>query len=146
MRLKIIIIITILFNNTYAQKQNNKEKIGSVGGYEMGHIECVKQNNVYLISYENQNDVQVNDYVEFSIKSEDFEDVYNTIIKGFENRKKTEISIPTVSDYVELDYTKFLGKMSVRFTKSKKKGSLGISYSAWYSEREIKKLFGNKTS
>ncbi len=146
MKLKLLLLITFLLNNIYAQKQHGKEKIGSVGGYEMGHIECVKQNNIYLITYENQNDVQVNDYSDFSIKPEDFEKVNNTISEGFKDKSKKEINIPTVSDYVVLDYTKFLGKMSVRFTQSKKKGSLGVSFSAWYSEREIKKLFGNKTN
>lgn len=144
MKLKLYLLITLFLNNVYAQKQNDKEKIGSVGGYEMGHIKCVKQNNIFLITYENQNDVQVNDYADFSIKSENFDEVYNTILEGFKDKRKKEIHIPTVSDYVELDYTKFLGKMSVRFTQSKKKGSLGVSFSAWYSQKEIMKLFGKK--
>ncbi len=142
MKLQLLLLLTLLLNNIYAQKHHNKEKIGSVGGYEMGHIECVKQNNIFLITYENQNDVQVNDYADFSIKSENFDKVYNTILEGFKDKHKKEIHIPTVSDYVVLDYTKFLGKMSVRFTQSKKKGALGVSYSAWYSQKEIMKLFG----
>lgn len=144
MKLQLLILISLLLNNVCAQKQHDKEKIGSVGGYEMGHVDCVKQNNLYVITYENQNDVQVNDYDDFSIMAEDFEDVYNTLIIGFNDKHKKEIHIPTVSNYVELDYTKFFGKILVRFTQSKKKGSLGVSFSAWYTQKEIMKLFGKK--
>lgn len=140
----LFLLLVLFVNGTYAQNKHKKEKIGSVGGFEMGHIDCVKENSVYTISYENQNEVQVNDYDNFSIKPEDFQKVYNSIMTGFENKQKTEISIPTVQNYVELDYTKFLGKMKVRFTQSKKKGALGVSFSAWYSPKEIKKLFGKK--
>ena len=140
----LLLLIPMLLNNVYAQNEQVKEKIGSVGGYEMGHIDCIKQNNLYLISYENQNDVQVNDYDEFSIKLEDFEEVYNTLMAGFEDKHKKKINIPTIQNYVELDYSKFLGKISVRFTQSKKKGALGVSFSAWYSQKEIQKLFGKK--
>jgi len=146
MKLRILLpmLILLLINGVYAQKQKDKEKIGSVGGYQMGHVDCVKQNNLYLISYENQNDVQVNDYDEFSIKAEDFEEVYKTLISGFEDKHKNEIHIPTTLNYVDVEYTKLFGKMSVRFTQSKKKGALGVSFSAWYSQKEIKKLFGKK--
>lgn len=143
-RIILLLLTPLLINDTYGQNKHKKEKIGSVGGYEMGHIKCVKQNNQYLITYENQNNVQVNDYADFSIKSENFDDVYDTILDGFKDKHKKEIHIQTVSDYVELDYTKFLGKMSLRFTQSKKKGALGVSFSAWYSQKEIEKLFGNK--
>jgi len=143
-RTLLLLLIPFLMHDVYAQKKQNKEKIGSVGGYEMGHIECVKQNDLYLITYENQNDAQVNDYDDFSIKSENFDAVYETVLAGFENKHKEEIHIPTVSNYVELDYAKFLGKMSMRFTQSKKKGALGVSFSAWYSKKQIKKLFGNE--
>lgn len=144
MKLRILLpaLILLLINGMYAQNQKDKEKIGSVGGYQMGHVDCVKQNNVFIISYENQNDVQVNDYDDFSIQAEDFEEVYKTLITGFEEKQKTEIHIPTTLNYVEVEYTKLLGKMSVRFTQSKKKGALGVSFSAWYSQKEIKKLFG----
>lgn len=144
LRTLLLLLIPLLLNDVYAQNKYEKEKIGSIGGYEMGHIDCVKQNNQYLITYENQNNVQVNDYDDFSIKTESFDEVYNTIIAGFEDKQKKEIHIPTVLNYVELDYAKFLGKMSVRFTQSKKKGGLGVSFSAWYSQKEIKKLFGMK--
>ena len=142
-RTLLLLLIPLLINDVYAQKKQNKEEVGSVGSYEMGHIECVKQNDQYLITYENQNDVQVNDYADFSIKSENFDAVYDTVLAGFEDKYKKKIHIPTVSNYVELDYTKFLGKMSVRFTQSKKKGALGVSFSAWYSKKQLKKLFGN---
>lgn len=144
MKLRILLpaLILLLINGMYAQNQKDKEKIGSVGGYQMGHVDCVKQNNVFIISYENQNDVQVNDYDDFSIQAKDFEEVYKTLITGFEEKQKTEIHIPTTLNYVEVEYTKLLGKMSVRFTQSKKKGALGVSFSAWYSQKEIKKLFG----
>ena len=138
----LLLLIPILINNVYAQNEEVKEKIGSVGGYEMGHIDCVKHTNEYFITYENQNDVQVNDYDDFSIKAEDFEDVYETLMTGFMDKQKKEVHIPTVQNYVTLDYAKFLGKTSVRFTKSKKKGALGVSFSAWYSPKEINKLFG----
>ena len=144
LRILVPVLILLLINGVYAQKQNGKEKIGSVGGYDMGHVDCVKQDNLYLISYENQNDVQVNDYDDFSIKSEDFEEVYKTLITGFEEKQKTEIHIPTTLNYVEVEYTKLLGKMMVRFTQSNKKGALGVSFSAWYSQKEIKKLFGQQ--
>ncbi|MFD1294973.1 hypothetical protein ACFQ5N_14105 [Lutibacter holmesii] len=136
------LLIVVFLNNINAQNKSKKEKIGSVGGYEMGYIDCIKKGNSYTISYENQNEVQVNGYSDFSIKLEEFENVYNTIITGFEKKQKSEISIPTVLNYVELDYTKFLGKMRVRFVQSKKKGALGVSFSAWYSLKQIKKLFG----
>ena len=144
LQILLLLLVPMLINDVYAQNEHIKEKIGSVGGYQMGSIKCVEQNNVYLIKYENQNDVQVNDHDEFSIKSEDFEAVYNTIMAGFENKQKTEIHIPTVQNYVELDYSKLLGKMSVRFTQSKKKGALGVSFSAWYSQKQIMKLFGKQ--
>jgi hypothetical protein len=145
MKVNILLLLIVLFaNDVCAQNKQKKEKIGRVGGFEMGHVDCVKQNGVYTISYENQNDVQVNDYDKFSIKPEDFEDVYNTIMTGFENNQKTEITIPTLQNYVELDYTRFLGKMKVRFTQSKKKGALGVSFSTWYSQKDIQKLFGKK--
>lgn len=137
-------LLGIFVNGVNAQNKHDKEKIGSVGGFEMGQIDCVKQNGVYTISFENQNDVRVNNYDNFSIKQVYFEEVYNTIITGFQNKQKTKISIPTIQNYVELDYTKFLGKMKVRFTQSKKKGALGASFSAWYSLKEIKKIFGKK--
>jgi len=143
-RTLLLLLIPLLINDVYAQNKQNKEEVGSVGGYEMGHIECVKQNDQYLITYENQNNVQVNDYADFSIKSENFTDVYGIILAGFEDKHKKEIHIPTVSNHVEVDYTKFLGKMSMRFTQSKKKGALGVSFSAWYSKKQIKKLFGNE--
>ena len=54
-------MILFLINSVYAQKKKNKEKVGSVGGYQMGYVDCVKQNNLYLFSYESQNEVQVND-------------------------------------------------------------------------------------
>ena len=135
-------LILLLINGAYAQKQ--KDKIGSVGGYQMGYVDCVKQNNMYLFSYENQNDVHVNDYDDFSIKDEDFEWVYKTLIAGFEGKHKKEIHIPTTLNYVEVEYTKLFGKMLVRFTQSKKKDALGVSFSEWYSQKEIKKLFGKK--
>lgn len=143
-KLLLPMLVMLLINDVYAQNQHDKEKIGSAGGYEMGHIDCVKHNHLYVITYENQNDVQVNDYDNFSIKTEDFEGVYSTLLGGFEDKHKKEIHIPTASNYVELDYAKFLGKISVRFTQSKKKGSLGASFSAWYSQKEINKLFGKK--
>lgn len=135
-------LILLLINGVYAQKQ--KEKIGSVGGYQMGHVDCVKQNNLYIISYESQNDVQLNDEFDFSIKAEDFEEVYMTIVGGFEDKHKKEMHISTTLNYVEVEYLKLFGKMSMRFTQSKKKGALGVSFSAWYSQKEIKKLFGKK--
>jgi len=140
----LLLMLPLLISDIYAQRKHDREKIGSVGGYEMGHIDCVKKNNLYLITYENQNDVRVNSYDDFSIKGENFEEVYNTIIAGFEDKHKKEIHIPTLINYVELDYSKFLGRMSVRFTQSKNKGALGVSFSAWYSQKEIKKLFGKK--
>lgn len=143
-RTLLLLLIPFLINDIYAQNKPNKEKIGSVGGYQMGHVDCVMQNNLYVITYENQNDVRVNDYAHFSIKAEDFDDVYNTILEGFKTIPNDEIHIPTISGYVSLEYTKFLGKISMRFTQSKKKGALGISYSTWYSQKDMEKLFGKK--
>lgn len=146
MKLRILlpILVLILMSDTYAQKHKSKEKIGSVGAYQMGYAECIIQNNVYLFTYENQNEVQVNNYDEFSINLEDFEKVYEALMDGFKDKHKKKMHIPTTSKYVEMEYAKVFGIVQVRFTQSHKKGALGVSLSAYYSQKEIKKLFGKK--
>jgi len=108
----------------------------------MGHVKCEKENDLYKITFENQNEVQVNDYDDFSIKAKDFEEVFVSLMNGFEYKNKKEVLIPTETNYVKLDYTKFVGKMRVRITVLKKKNALGFSYWAWLTQKKAKKLFG----
>jgi len=66
--------------------------MGSVGGYQKRHADGVKQNNLYIITYENQNGAQVKDKDDFSIKAEVFQSIYKSLIAGLDDKHKKEIS------------------------------------------------------
>lgn len=138
-KILLLVLLAFLFSFSHAQ---NKVKIGKTGAYNMGLVVCVKENGVYQFTFENQNEVQVNDHDDFSINADYFDELFEILMAGFENKPKKDVPISSIKDYVCLDYVKFLGKVRVRFNSSKKKNALGVSYSAWLTQKDIQKLFG----
>lgn len=136
-------ILLFTFSISFAQQKKEFEKIGKIGAYGMGLVYCEKEINTYTFTYEDQNEMRVNDYVSFSFEGKDiFEQLYDTIMVNLEIIPKGDIYITSQENYVRIDFAKFLGIKSFRFKQSKKKNGLGFSFSTWMTKKETKKLFG----
>ncbi|PCE64079.1 hypothetical protein B7P33_12635 [Sediminicola luteus] len=145
MYLKPLLICTLLITS-FTQAQKKKSLVGRVGGYEMGMVECHKTPEGYTFTYENDNEIAVNDYASFSIPNTEnsLEQLYKTIQKGLTENPKKDVRIETNSDFVWLEFTRFLGKTVYRFKQSTKEKALGHDYSAWITKKETERLFGKK--
>ena len=149
---KIILLLALTLSTvSFAQLKKvetvKSEQIGKVGG-AMGSpktIECTKIGNVYTIEYRDMKFPNIEAYKEFSFEDVDntFEDLYKTIIDGFENTPKEDVTLSIPNYTITLDYTKALGMVNVNIYITLKNADV-TGVTAALTKKQIDKLFGKK--
>lgn len=128
-----------LFGQIEIDTTPNPEEIG--GTYEM---RTYKKENIYSICFQNQKYESIEDKKCFSFINEnnDFEKLYDIIVKGFEEMPKEHIKINLPNEKsLRLSYISVLGERSVRFILIE--NSI-LSYSRGLTKKEIERLFGKR--
>lgn len=141
-KMKKLLFLTVLLATaiSFAQlevKEDNSELIGEIA--PMGQMSSQIQLNGddYIFTYRDMKFTRTVNFKSFAFSSID--DFYNFIIEGIESKRKDEEEISLDGIDFTIEFTRLLGKGSVRFYH-KENGIVGLS--PWYTENQLNKLFG----
>ncbi|WP_116788069.1 hypothetical protein [Flavobacterium psychrotrophum] len=146
-----LFVVLLVSSVSFAQLKKvdvvKAEPIGKVGG-ALGtpkSIECTKTGNTYTFEYRDMKLTSIEAYKEFSFDDVDntFEDLYKTIIDGFENTPKEDVVLSLPNYIITLDYTKALGIVNLNMYITLKNTDV-TGLTAALSKKQVDKLFGKK--
>ncbi len=144
---KILLLLFLINSMVFSQITNiediKPELIGEVAPQENLYIKCQKYKNEYLFTYRDFTYVYNVEIKTFSFKdlNNDFENFYNMIVKGLDNKPEKPITLQLPNGTIKLKFEKMARKMHVQLVHSEE-GLVG--YSAWLNNKMIQKLFGKK--
>lgn len=140
MRTTITILATLLFSIGFAQiKTLDAAQIKTIG--KVPFIELNQNNEDITFSYQ---DPSSNEKRSFSFKNQnnDLENLYTTIINGFDNVPASDIALELPNDIVYLHFEKNMGVVSFQFKQSPSKDLSDTSKSVYLTKKKVLKLFG----
>lgn len=124
---------------------DNSEMIGKIAPMGSLTASISKSDNVYILAYKNVKYETIEKAESFDMTEKEFEDLYNFIITKFEAKKKEFVSLELGNAYIDLDFTKTMGVVSLKIYQHQAKGSdIIIGESPYFTKKQIQKLFGKK--
>lgn len=147
-----LLIISILFITSSAFAQISKvettkaEEIGKIAPMGQFIIDCQKRGDTYTFMYKDWKFQHLDEYKQFSFKDEDnaFENLYEMIMKGFEDMPEEDIMLEIPEGYLWLKFDKVMGVKQLSFGHSVDKSGSVIGYSRQLTKKNVEKLFGKK--
>jgi len=146
-----LLVMLVVTATSFAQLKKvetvKSEEIGKVGPFGMPKtIDCTKMGNKYTFEYKDMQFPDMNDYKKFSFEDVEntFEDLYKTIMDGFETMPKEDITLELPNYIISLKFTKAIGMTSVAFFSAPKTNTSLIGYSSPLTKKQVEKLFGKK--
>lgn len=114
-------------------------KIGNI----QTHSSIEKKDDIYTICFQDIKFTKITSFKCFSFQEidNDFENLYNMISKGFEDKTEQVITLDLPNNLVDLKFVKNMGLISFQFITTDKKTQI-IGFSPYYSKKQINKLFG----
>jgi len=129
---------------TFAQiKIDDSIKPTLIGKVSQGQVTLEKLDDQYSICYNDAKFLVVDSFKCFSFteKNNDLQNLYQLIIKGFEQVPKDNIRLDLPNDKIELRFTKNLGIVSMQFHHFDKNSGV-YGFSTYLTKKQINKLFG----
>lgn len=127
-----------LFGQIKVIETPTTETIGKLQG-----IKIEKTGNIYYITYDNLKYLNITDIKSFSFEDVDnaFENLYQMIIKGFDEVPEKDIMIDLPNDIIWLHFEKNMGIVSFQFYQNVNKTDV-VAYSRYLTKKQVQKLFG----
>lgn len=124
-------------------KKTNTETIGKIAPMGQLHISIEKSPDTYIFTYADVKYQNFDVYQSFQISLSDFDDLYNRIIKGYEELPEEPIQLQLEEGgYLFLEFQKTFGVRNFRFNQSLDESGQTLAVSIWITEKKLKKLFG----
>lgn len=142
---KIALLILMFAGISYGQiKVIDTEKLETIGKQKA--VSISKIGNEYRFNYVDRKYTQILETKSFSFKDEDnaFKNLYDLIIKGFDDATKEDIMLDLPNDIIWLHYTKVSSKVYFQFYHSVDKNSDVIGKTDFFTKKQVIKLFGKK--
>ncbi|UJH92085.1 hypothetical protein LZ575_05650 [Antarcticibacterium sp. 1MA-6-2] len=140
-KLWLVLFVALTINLTSQAQlkvlESNPIKIGS-----LKNIEVYKLNEVYTVQYRDTQYEHIDEFKNFSINEESFDQLYTLIITNWDNPPEEDITVQFNDGYLSLDYYSVMGMTSVRFIHGSNSGNVGFSKAL--TKKQIDKLFGKK--
>ena len=129
-----------LFGQIKVIEAPDNETIGEIQG-----IKIEKTGNVYTFIYDNLKYPNTTDIKSFSFEDIDnsFENLYQLIMKGFDEVPNDDIMIKLPNDTIWLHFEKNMGIVSFQFYHSVSNTEV-IAISRYLTKKQVIKLFGKK--
>lgn len=140
MKTAITILATLFFSIGFSQiKALDVSQIKSIGKVQF--IELNQNNDVLTFAYQ---DLNSNQMTSFSFKNlnNDLDNLYNTIMNGFENIPEADIPLELPNDIIYLHFEKSMGVVNFQFKQSVNKDLSTIAKSVYLTKKKVNKLFG----
>lgn len=139
-----LIITTVGYSQIKKIDVQEPELIGQIAPMGNLHIKCEKTGDTYTFTYSDVTYQHIDEYKSFSFKDVDnaFDNLYEMIIKGFEEGPEENTMIEIPDGFLWLDYTKSLGVVNFRFQHSPGSSGEITGYSIWLTKKKLNKLFG----
>lgn len=140
---KLSLLTLLLSICSFAQiqvyEQVKPTKIGNVQDYST--IE--KLDDIYSVCFDDIKFTKIKSHKCFTFKEvdNDFENLYNIINNGFQEKKEQTINLNLPNDLVDLKFVKNMGIISFQFITTGKNTQI-TGFSPYYTKRQIDKLFG----
>ena len=124
---------------------DNSETIGKIAPMGSMSATITKSDNIYILAYKNVKYQTIEKAESFSMNEKEFEDLYNFIISKFKAKKRELVSLELENAYLDLDFTKTMGIVSLKIYQHQAKGSdIIIGESPFFTKKQIQKLFGKR--
>jgi len=142
--LLLLLIPTLGISQIKVVDKEKTEKVGRIAALGLLHIELIKSGDYYTFTYKDLKFQHIDEFKSFTFKNEnnDIDNLYKIIKNGLKDMPEEDITIALPEGELQLDFTKALGIVNVRFVHSSSAGNVGIS--TWLSKRKVDKLFGKK--
>ncbi len=118
-------------------------EIGKVGAFGSNDVSIRKDESskTYFFSYKDITYKQLTNLESFSFVDEKnaFDNLYNMIIKGFDDMPESDIVLELPRTIVSLHFTKAMGIVNFQFIQNKN-GVMSIS--RYLTKKQVNKLFG----
>lgn len=143
-KLNLLLFLLPIYSFTQIQVYEAKKtsKIGEVGN----HSYISKTDNTYSVCFQDIKFTQLTNIkcFDFQDLDNDFENLYNMIIKGFDEKKEQRINLDLPNELVDIKFVKNMGIVSLQFSMINKNTHI-VSISPYYTRKQIDKLFGKTT-
>ncbi|WP_417868006.1 hypothetical protein [Xanthomarina gelatinilytica] len=118
-------------------------QIGKISNLGQLSIECEKYGERYVFTYQDVKFQQIINYKTFTLNNEQtFNELYNLIVKNWDNPPKEDIMIKLEEGYLWVKFARALGTTNVGFAHSVDENADVIGISTWLTKRRLDKLFG----
>ena len=146
-----LLLVLLVTSASFAQLKKietvKSEEIGKVGPFGLPkYIDCQKAGNTYTFEYKDFKYPNIDEYKEFSFEDVDntFDDLYKTIIEGFETAPKEPITLGLPNYILTLQFNKAIGMTNLVIYASPANNSSYVGQTVALTKKQIEKLFGKK--
>lgn len=144
--MKIIFILSFSFllaNSTFSQIITPTVEKSILIGKAMS-FECEKNEGKYVFTYRNYRYTQITSFKSFTLNETDFNDLFNLIEKGFNEKPAEAIKFETPEDILYLRFPKSFGMVKLQMTHLVNKDPEETGSTRNLRKKQVIKIFGKK--
>jgi hypothetical protein len=143
--LLMLLMVSVSFAQLKTTKVEEGVTVGKIGPLGQNQVILEKYSNNYVLAYRDMTYPAITEVKSFVLVDNEVEDLYNFIVKGFEEKSVGETIVELKQAKISVEFVKTLGIVNVKILHWVTKDGSVTGFTQYMTKKQVDKLFGKQS-